>query len=190
MHQINMLILFKTPLRREKSSAAYSIRVIIYLRGRTVRDYCRVVTFMTFRPKIGVGAVLDGCAARLRPAAGIQPPSALKPPLGLPDRPRRAPRSAAAPANAATPRRHFRLEAVVFRRGGTDVPRANQRGRAALGRTQGPKPPTILAMGLLRPLQAPTAGADTAACPVWAVSGRHFRQNGREMEPILSAVWA
>ena len=91
---------------------------------------------------------------------------------------------------SAMPRRHFRLETVVFRRGGTDVPRANQRGRAALGRTQGPKPPTILAMGLLRPLQAPTAGADTAACPVWAVSGRHFRQNGREMEPILSAVWA
>jgi len=84
---------------------------------------------------------------------------------------------------SAMPRRHFRLETVVFRRGGTDVPRANQRGRAALGRTQGPKPPTILAMGPLRPLQTPTAGADTAACLEWAVSSRHFRQNGREIEP-------
>ena len=88
---------------------------------------------------------------------------------------------------SAIPQRHVRLEAVLFRRGGADVPRTNQRGRAALRRTQGPQPPTILAMGPLRPLQTPTAGADTAACLVWAVSGRHVRQNERENEPKTGA---
>ena len=48
----------------------------------------------------------------------------------------------------------------------------------------------IFAMGLLRLLQTPTVGADTAACLVWAVSGRHVRHNEREIWPILSTVWA
>ena len=83
--------------------------------------------------------------------------------------------------------RHVRLETVTFRRAGTHVLWANQRGRAALGRTQGPQPPTILAMGPLRPLQTPTVGADTAACLVWAISGRHVMQNERENEPKTGA---
>ena len=130
------------------------------------------------------------CAARLRLAGVIRPPSVLKPPLGLPDWPRRASRSAAAPMNAATARRHVRLTTVGFDRGEADVLRANQHSRASLRRTQGPQPPTILAMGPLRPLQTPTAGADTAACLEWAVSGWHVRQNERENVPILSTVWA
>ena len=126
------------------------------------------------------------CASRLRPAARIRPPSVPKPPLGLPDRPRRASRSAAAPANAAIPQRHVWLEAVVFWRARADVPRTNQRDRAALRRKQGPQPPTIIDMGPLRPLQTPTVGADTAACLLWAVSGRHVGQIERERWPTLS----
>ena len=88
---------------------------------------------------------------------------------------------------SAIPQRHVRLPTVGFDRGKADVLRTNQRGRAALRRTQGPQPPTILAMGPLRPLQTPAAGADTAACLVWAVSGRHVMQNERENEPKTGA---